>query len=243
MDRNLSVTTPESIAFSYELAGLGSRFLALCIDMLLQILVLALIFGSLVLIGGNAKPVHRADEQLISSIASAIIVAIVFIVFFGYFILFESLWGGRTPGKYALGLRVVRDGGYPIDFGSALIRNLVRVAELGLGFYAISALAALVSKENKRLGDMAAGTVVVRDARRVASLAALRRDAQNAPPPLLLTPQELEVVDRFVARRHSMERNARGLLAARIAGRLRPRLSADLRALDDEQLLERLSGS
>ncbi len=97
----------------------------------------------------------------------AIVISIVFIVFFGYFIVFEALWRGQTPGKRALHIRVVRDGGYPLDFGSSLIRNLVRVGEAALGFYAISAVSALASSENKRLGDFAAGTIVVRDERAV----------------------------------------------------------------------------
>ena len=90
---------------------------------------------------------------------------IVFVVLFGYFIVFEALWNGQTPGKKLLGLRVVRDGGYPIDFGASLIRNLIRVGEQLIGYYILAAISALISPENKRLGDLAAGTIVVRDAR------------------------------------------------------------------------------
>ena len=96
-------------------------------------------------------------------------------LFFGYFIIFEALWNGQTPGKKALGIRVVRDGGYAIDFGASLVRNLIRVGELLIGTYTLSAVAMLLSPENKRLGDIAAGTIVVRDAR----LAAARRSARE----------------------------------------------------------------
>ncbi|MBV9271246.1 MAG: RDD family protein, partial [Candidatus Eremiobacteraeota bacterium] len=76
---------------------------------------------------------------------------------------FEALWQGQTPGKKLLGIRAMRDGGIPIDFTSALVRNLIRVGEASLGFYALSAISTLLSPENKRLGDYAAGTIVVRD--------------------------------------------------------------------------------
>lgn len=240
MDRSISVTTPESIAFSYELAGLGSRFLAVWIDLLIQIAILAAIATGLVLAARGASPGPAPGWA--ESFAIAFLAAIVFVVFFGYFILFEALRGGRTPGKQIVGIRVVRDGGYPVDFGSALVRNLVRVAEVAFGFYAVSAVAALLSKENKRLGDMAAGTIVVRD-ERVASLAVLREESGSGPRPALLTAEEYAIVDRFVSRRDGLEPGVRGLLAARIADRLRPRLSADLRKLDDEDLLSRLSAS
>lgn len=162
MDRSIAVETPESITFSYELAGLGSRFLAVCIDLMLQFVVVAGIFWALAAIGSHA-PKPSKDEDLAASVVAAIIVAMVFAIFFAYYVLFEALWNGQTPGKRLLGIRVLRDGGYPIDFTSALVRNLIRIGELAAGFYAISAAVTLLSPENKRLGDYAAGTIVVRD--------------------------------------------------------------------------------
>ena len=100
-----------------------------------------------------------ADEHGIALVIDRLI------VFFGYFIIFEAAWNGQTPGKKLLGMRVVRDGGYPIDFGASLIRNLIRVGEQILGYYLLAAISMLLSPENKRLGDIAAGTIVVRDAR------------------------------------------------------------------------------
>lgn len=242
MDRSISVTTPESIAFSYDLAGLGSRFLAVWIDLLIQIAILVAIAVGLMLAARGAAAGPARAPAWAESFAIAFFAAVIFIVFFGYFILFEALRGGRTPGKQIVGIRVVRDGGYPLDFGSSLVRNLVRVAEVAFGFYAVSAVAALLSKQNKRLGDMAAGTIVVRD-ERVASLAVLREEAGAGPRPALLTAEEYAIVDRFVSRRAGLEPGVRGLLAARIADRLRPRLSADLQKLDDEDLLSRLGAS
>ena len=168
-------------------------------------------------------------------------VVVFFALFFGWFIIFETWWSGRTPGKRALGLRVVRDGGFPVDLGAAVIRNLVRVAEVALGFYLLSAISALISKENKRLGDLAAGTLVVRD----------RADAPRDLDAYLSRPVRTDtglsetdrvLIERFLARRPTLERAARARLAAQIAGRVRPTLRADYAHLDDEALLEFLTG-
>lgn len=247
MDRSVSVRTPESIAFSYELAGLGSRFLALAIDVAIQTLIVIGIFWAFAAGGAgysvrNSAPV---SSRAAVSIAIAIIVALLFLIYFGYFILFEAFWNGQTPGKRALHIRVVRDGGFPADFGSCAIRNLVRVGEVALGAYAVSAVVALLSPENKRLGDMAAGTIVVREDR-APSLAGLieaqdRASAQTGAPSLL-SPEEHALVDRYVARRGGMMPAHRALLASQIAARVRPRISRDLQALDDDELLTKLSG-
>ncbi|HEY9180545.1 MAG TPA: RDD family protein, partial [Candidatus Baltobacteraceae bacterium] len=135
MDRTISVRTPESIAFSYELAGLGSRFLALAFDMFVQLVVLVGIMWGLAYAGAHMVSVtkHPAiGDRTAQSIGYAIVIAILFIVFFGYFIAFEAFWNGQTPGKKLLGIRVARDGGYALDLGAAFIRNLIRIGELAL---------------------------------------------------------------------------------------------------------------
>lgn len=244
MDRSLSVQTPESIAFSHELAGLGSRFLAVIVDLLIQIAVIAAIFSGLLLISAHAPSAQHASTttKFESSLVVAFYAALLFVVFFGYFIVFEGFWNGQTPGKKLMGLRVVRDGGYAIDFGSAFIRNLIRVGEATLGFYAISAIVCLASPENKRLGDLAAGTVVVRDAK-VALLEALVAQAEAAPRSPMLTDQEHAVIGQFVARRNTLAPSVRAQIAARIALQIRSRVSSDLQRLDDEEMLVRLTGS
>jgi uncharacterized RDD family membrane protein YckC len=247
MDRSISVRTPESIAFSYELAGLGSRFLALAVDMALQVLILVAILWGFALIGSQAsKPAMKTSIPVATaeSFAVAVIVTILFLVFFGYFIAFEAFWNGQTPGKKLLGIRVVRDGGYPLDLAGSFIRNLVRVGEFVLGLYAMSAVATLLSSENKRLGDMAAGTIVVRDAR-AHSLAAIRERAnlEQQPRSAMLSDEEHALIARFVARRDGMAAEHRRALAAQIADRVRTRVSRDLQHLGDEELIERLNAA
>ncbi len=246
MDRTLEVRTPESIAFHYELAGLGSRFLALMIDQAIQILALVAIFGGLILAGSRAAAARHAaaapaSDKLAFSIAIAMLIVIVFTVLFGYFIVFESAWNGQTPGKKLLGLRVVRDGGYPIDFGASLIRNLIRVGEWIFGYYIIAAISALISPENKRLGDLAAGTIVVRDARLAApSALAQQREEPAYAATAYLNGDERALIKRFLERRHAFDEARRAEIAASLAARVRKRVPPELARLDDESLLERL---
>lgn len=243
MDRTLEVRTPESIAFHYELAGLGSRFLALMVDQAIQILVLVAIFGALVLAGTRELAArHGAPsvaDKVTVSIAGAILIAIVFAVLFGYFIVFEAAWNGQTPGKRLLGLRVVRDGGYPLDFGASLIRNLIRVGEWVFGYYIIAAVSAVLSPENKRLGDLAAGTIVVRDARLAAPSALAQRD-EPAYAAAYLSSEERVLIKRFLERRDALDEARRAEIAASLAARVRSRVPPELARLDDESLIERL---
>lgn len=224
---------------------MGSRFLALTIDLLVQVLILAGIAWALYLLGSSApKSLHETPDKFVESLLVAIVAAILFLVFFGYFIAFEAFWNGQTPGKKLLGIRVVRDGGYPLDLAGSFIRNLIRIGEMALGFYAISAIVSLLSPENKRLGDMAAGTIVVRDAR-VQSLTAILEQAHEDSPRriAMLTDEEHALISRFMARRRDLAPSYRRALAQQIAGRVRKRVSSDLQYLDDEQLLERLNAS
>jgi uncharacterized RDD family membrane protein YckC len=243
VDRTVEVRTPESIAFNYELAGLGSRFLALAVDQAIQIATLAAIFFGIALAASRLKirAAPLGSDKLAESLAIALVIAIAFAVLFGYFILSEALWNGQTPGKKLLGLRVVRDGGYPIDFGASLIRNLIRVGEMLVGYYILAAISALISRENKRLGDLAAGTIVVRDARLAAPRSFAQREAEPAyAPTAYLDGEERALIKRFLERRDSLAAARREELAAQLASRVRGRVPADLARLDDESLLERL---
>jgi uncharacterized RDD family membrane protein YckC len=247
MDRNIDVRTPESIEFTYALAGLGSRFLAWAFDFLLQIgILLALFFGAVLILSklpdAPKAVAEGAPEKIATGILIGLAVAVVFLIFFGYFILFEAFWNGQTPGKKLLGIRVVRDGGYPIDFGASMVRNLIRIVEFGLGTYALSAISATMSPENKRLGDIAAGTIVVRDERlKLPSLDVLRRTAEPVyGATSFLSGDERALIKRFLERRDELTATKREELAAQLAGRVRSRVPADMQRLPDEALLERL---
>ena len=245
MERSVDVATGESVAFSYELAGLGSRFFAVFIDMTIQVLVAAIVLALFVWFA-VAAPSHapvKVDGAV--KVATAILDGLgyfaAFSLFFGYFIFFEWRFAGRTPGKRILGIRVVRDGGFPLDFTSAVVRNVVRIVEFALGFYIVSAIATLLSPMNRRLGDMAAGTLVVRVERleRIATLASLLDDAAspNAAFARDLAESERELVRRYVERRDTLPVAARLPIAKEIAAAIRPKLGASFEHLDDDDLL------
>lgn len=251
MERTVTVRTPESIAFYYELAGLGSRFLGVTIDFVIQVVILMALLLLVGLVADRVAPVANA-MHLNGSQASAIVVAffilIVFLIFFGYFIVFELLWNGQTPGKRLLGIRVVRDGGYPLDFGSSVVRNLIRVVEAAF-LYIPSAVSALVTLQNKRIGDLAAGTIVVRDrAFEVTDPQSwMRGDSVPPGPPLVastaFTADEWALVDRYIERRTNLPPAIAAATAARIASALRPKLGEAGTGLTDDDLLLRLFAS
>jgi uncharacterized RDD family membrane protein YckC len=247
MERSVDVATGEGVAFSYELAGLGSRFFAVFIDVTIQLFVLFAVLIFMAWLGSAVPPPAKATtlSKIEDAILESLLVIGGFLLFFGYFIIFEWLWNGRTPGKRLLGIRVVRDGGFPLDFTAAVVRNVVRIPELVLGFYAISALSTLLSPSNRRLGDMAAGTIVVRDQRyERASATALRREAESDDALVReLSAAERELVRRYVERRATLSLAARTAVAGQIAATIRPKLSVPFDHIDDDHLLVHLAAT
>jgi len=241
VERALEVRTAEAIAVRYELAGLGSRFLALTLDLSIQVAVTVAAFVALALLARPlAETLARVQMDKTVYVAALVLLALAtFALFFGYFIVFELIWNGQTPGKRALGIRVVRDEGFAVDAGAAVIRNVVRVVELVLGFYVLSALVTLLSPENKRPGDFAAGTIVVRDRPDEGPVLAalLREDPEHDDG---LDREDRSLIAQFLARRALLEPRAAAEIAARIAERVRPKLRASFHYLDDAALLEHL---
>ena len=246
MERTVDVATPETVAFSFELAGLGSRFFAVFVDVAIQLAVTLVAFAVLAWIG-SSHPAPLKNATVLDKTASAVLVAILaivaFLLYFGYFIFFEWRFAGRTPGKRLLGIRVVRDGGFPLDFTAAVVRNVVRIVEFGLGFYAISAASTLLSPQNRRLGDYAAGTIVVRDLPYERVPVYVAPGTERAHDPLVrdLSEAERELVRRYVDRRPTLGLSARASVAADIAALVRPKLGINFAHLSDEDLLVHLA--
>jgi uncharacterized RDD family membrane protein YckC len=183
----LSVETPESVAFAYRLAGLASRGFALMLDTL----VLGLIFvGEALLAWGLFAALGAFSRSASGGAEPWIVGGLLIVVFFtgwGYFVVGEALGNGRTWGKRWMGLRVVRDDGSRVRFGDSVIRNLLRIADILPGNYTVGMVSILVTKQHKRLGDMAAGTVVVRD-----ETGELRLDDGGLEPRVLLAREFLD---------------------------------------------------
>jgi uncharacterized RDD family membrane protein YckC len=155
---DLIVATPERVAFQYEIAGIGSRFLAQVVDCLV-------IFVALVAISILAG----ALGGIFSSPELGLLVEVIlgFVLLAGYFLISEAAWNGQTLGKRSARLRVVGDHGEPVTIGQAIIRNLIRIVDFLPFFYGIGMLTLFINGRGKRLGDFAAGTLVVRDKERI----------------------------------------------------------------------------
>ncbi len=161
MSRFIQIVTPENIEIEYELAGIGSRFTAALIDHLLILLAILLIWSvgyTAVLLQMSANVFGDAPLW-----TQAVLTILSFITTVTYPIVFELRGNGQTPGKKISGLRVIRDGGYPIDLQSSIVRNIVRIADIMPGAYGVGLISLFFNSQNKRLGDIAAGTVVIKD--------------------------------------------------------------------------------
>jgi uncharacterized RDD family membrane protein YckC len=220
--QDLVVPTPERVSFGYELAGLGSRFLAQIVDLLVLTCILAaeaaLAVGGTILLGGSG------------TVAAAFLVAAL-LTFWGYFPVAEAVWSGQTLGKRALALRVVGDRGEPITVAQAVIRNLVRIVDFLPVYYAVGIVSIFFSSRAKRLGDFAAGTVVVRERGAVnlsTLLAAAEEPASGAASTPAWRPPGDPGLKRFVAaysrQRPSLSEARRQQLAAAAEPALRAAL-------------------
>lgn len=176
MDEQLTISTPEQVAFQYEMAGIGSRFVAALLDHLILFVILVLLSIAAATVNISAI-LAGADGGAVSYLVLAVLTIVLFLIIFGYFIVFETVWNGQTPGKRAGRLRVIRHDGQPIRAGEAMIRNLVRLVDFMPGFYGVGFITMFVDKDARRLGDFAAGTIVVREGEQTRL-----RDVQVARP-------------------------------------------------------------
>ncbi|MGH9450114.1 MAG: RDD family protein [Terriglobia bacterium] len=227
-DEKLSIETPEQVAIEFSLAGIGSRFLALAIDTLLMMLALAALGSVLFLVryytgGAGAWP---------KTWLAALIVAMAFITFVGYFAIFEAIWNGQTPGKRLERIRVIMESGRPITTFASATRNFLRIIDSLPVLYVVGIVSAIVSSQNRRLGDFVAGTVVVHER----LLEKEPQKAVGAPPPndgspVLahvdargLSPEDFRLIDAFLARSTELPRHIRLQMARRILDRVAPTL-------------------
>lgn len=231
LELQVDVEIPEQVAVTYTVAGLGSRAAAALVDGAICVALygaLSFVVGAAVRAGGGSVP--RLTE---SAWALTILILGQFAIFWGYYVLWEGLRDGQTPGKRRFGLRVVRDGGFAVDFAASAARNLVRVIDMQPGIlYGVGIGSALLSGTGKRLGDYVAGTIVVRE-RAVAlrgldaaAEAARETSARETSAPALttlLTDDEFALLAHFVGRRADLAPAQATALAARLAQRLRPR--------------------
>ena len=225
-DDTVTIATPEGVDLELTLAGAGSRFVSALVDLGIQSLLALATVAAFAALGGFGE---------------AAVALATFVVVLGYDILFEVLASGRTPGKRLNGMRVVRAGGEPVGFLTSAIRNVLRLVDFLPFAYVIGAGAILATRKNQRLGDVAAGTLVVRD--RVTTLTSTQGRAAPVPAETAawdtsaITAEEVAAVRRFLERRYEIEPNARAELARTFATRLWPKVAGAREGLEAEQFL------
>lgn len=160
IDRQVEIETPEHVAIGYDLADLGSRFTALLLDALIMfVAVLVLWLGVPLLVGQFGEL-----PAVVFGWGGGVLILLGFALVWGYFVYFEGLRDGQTPGKRMLGIRVIHDGGYPLTFRGAAVRNLLRIIDIQpVPSWLVGGLVMLLHPRTQRLGDLAAGSVVVRE--------------------------------------------------------------------------------
>ena len=213
---------------SFTVAGVGSRVAAALIDLAICIALFIGVWIAIWLLGGDT-PTKPAAPRVSGMWVAAILILMQFAIVWGYYVVFEALNDGQTPGKKAMKLRVVMDGGHSIPFSASAVRNIVRLIDLQPGlFAAVGIVSIAASRAGKRIGDMIAGTMVVKEqplAIYNPEKSAEQGTSDLAAPASVLTDSEYEVLSRFINRRNAISADDRNRLARHLAERFRSHLS------------------
>lgn len=238
-EETLIIETPERVQLEFALASIGNRFLAVAIDHFIQYLSIILVAWFFLSIAGyTSSDVVDAPDKLFADAPKwtiAILILVLFMIFAGYFILFEWLWNGQTPGKRWMKLRVIRDDGRPLTLWEAIARNLLRICDAVPGFvipiYSIGLIVIFLSNRDQRVGDIFAGTVVIRERtdeaptfaetfsnpRTDVAFTRFQKPTETVVNVALLSDREVEVVESFLRRRWDLTERQRLWMAWRIA--------------------------
>ncbi len=238
-EETLIIETPERVPLEFALASIGNRFLAVAIDHFIQYLSIFLIAWLVINLGNlGGSGGLDAPEQFFSEMPKwtlALLIIGVFLIFASYFILFEWLWNGQTPGKRLLRLRVIREDGRPLTLWEAITRNLLRICDAIPGFvlpvYSVGLIAIFLSNRDQRLGDIFAGTVVIRERNDEAptfretfsnpvsdrAFSRVQKPVNTNANVAKLNEREIEVVESFLRRRWDLTDRQRLWMAWRIA--------------------------
>jgi uncharacterized RDD family membrane protein YckC len=237
-EETLIIETPERVPLAFALASIGNRFLAVAIDHFIQFLsifIVAWAFISWTGVGQNSGETAAQFFGEMSKWTIALMIIFLFLIFAGYFIFFEWIWNGQTPGKRLMKLRVIREDGRPITLWEAIARNILRIFDnvpwFVLPIYSVGLMTIFLSRRDQRIGDLFAGTVVIRERTDEAptfaetfsnqvSDAAFRRVQKQTTFQAnvnLLTEDEIEVVESFLRRRWDLDDRQRLWMAWRVA--------------------------
>jgi len=216
--QKLTIDTPEQINLEYEIAGIGSRFMALFVDLMLQGLAGIVILLMMFFAGVTFLSLFGQGTW-----AVAFWIAAAFILQWGYFAIFEIVWKGQTPGKRQAGIRVINETGREASVYEAVARNFVRVVDSLPGMYALGVLVMFISPQNKRLGDYVAGTIVIHDRKPEEDdiFFNTKEDISEGINFSVLTPDDLHAIETFLQRRLDLDIDVRQRTAMRLSDHFR----------------------
>jgi len=229
----ITLTTPEQVEVTYELAGLGSRFLAGMLDALLVALVIFVLS-----VGFGYLRALLAADPIQGVVAWGIVISAAVLVYMGYFVLLEMVWQGQSLGKRVTGLRVISTTGAPLSFEQSAVRNILRIVDLLPVAYAAALVSILLTRRMQRLGDIAAGAMVVKERLSELPEGVAEGPAGEAGPELppdvtaevlrsirvgirAISRDELRTIRHFLERRFELAPEARHRLATKLAGTIR----------------------
>lgn len=238
-EETLIIETPERVPLAFALASIGNRFLAAAVDHAIQYVSIAIVAIAFLfaagLFGGDGAGVIDSIGVDTPNWIYAILIIVLFLLFAGYFAFFEWWWDGQTPGKRLMKLRVIREDGRPITLWEAIARNLLRIFDAIPGFvvpiYSVGLIVVFLNSRYQRVGDMFAGTVVIRErmdeaptfadtfSNPVADAAFRRVQQRTAFDGNISTigDQEIEIIESFLRRRWDLTERQRIWMAWRIA--------------------------
>ncbi|HAT12649.1 MAG TPA: hypothetical protein DCS91_02695 [Microcoleaceae bacterium UBA11344] len=216
--------TPESVELEFTLAGIGNRAYALLIDyILLGLILIVFLVGALIF---NAVLVETITKLVGSKGLQLWLIAIQgligFFIYVGYFVFFETVWSGQTPGKRYVKIRVIRDDGRPVRLQQSTLRALLRPFD---DLFFIGVFLIVFNQQEKRLGDLVGGTLVIQEQQPMKSAALkVSTSAQSLANILLidadisrLLPEDFAVIREYLQRREAMIPNARNELSKQLA--------------------------
>ena len=250
-DDYVVIDTPENVAFGYEVAGIGTRFIAAAVDRIVVLMLqFAILVGVFLLLQTTSTDWESLENRVLLWLVG-FVTLVEFMLHWGYYIFFDMLWNGQSPGKRLVGLRVIGKNGAPIGLPESAIRNLLRIADGLPSFYGVGVVSMFIDAKSRRLGDLAAGTLVVYDkgsisldSLRVAPLSQAARPILSPLPDLpvqRLKSSDLYMAEEFLRRRDSLVH--RKDLALRIARSLFERMNMPdhpIQPLDAEPFIEQV---
>ncbi len=199
IDTSAAVETPEHVQFQHQLAGPAKRAVAYLIDLLIRMFVM----GVLLLLGALSSLTSDLDRQ---GHSMGVVLVAYFLLEWGYYVFWETVWSGRSPGKRALGLRVITETGRPLHYLDSILRNLLRAADFLPNAYGLGLIVMGRDPKFRRLGDLVAGTIVVIEDRGNVTeklhmeVPPTARELSSLPQRIPLSGEEMDALELFLRR-------------------------------------------